>query len=244
MERYNMTLKQYLKLHSRHRLSAKQRMHIIIQMLKSMCESHRLGIAHRDLSSVNFMIDTKNMDDEPQLYLIDFGKAVFYSPIAAKKWWVRSDDANLYLDEVNPSSKQELAVWCKNLPYVMARPDHGYRFYRSIQTLPRANKDHELLPYLIDPAAEDIYSLGNIVWKIFLDIEPWPGVFDTDLKKLRETVGKDANIDKVLDQTMPGPYSKLFLQKFLRAQPQDRNSAVEILFWLERPDIQTALIAE
>ncbi|GAA5796314.1 hypothetical protein HPULCUR_001684 [Helicostylum pulchrum] len=244
MERYNMTLKQYLKLHSRHRLSAKQRMHIIIQMLKSMCESHRLGIAHRDLSSVNFMIDTNNMDDEPHLYLIDFGKAVFYSPAAAKRWWVLSDDANLYLDEVNPSSKEELAIWCKNLPYVMARPDHGYRFYRSIQTLPRANKDHKLLPYLIDPAAEDVYSLGNIVWKICLDIEPWPGIFDTDLKKLRETVGRNDNIDRVLDQTMPGPYSKLFLQKFLRALPQDRKSAAEILLWLEQPDIQTALIAE
>lgn len=244
MERYNMTLKQYLKLHSRHRLSAKQRMHIITQMLKSMSESHRLGIAHRDLSSVNFMIDTKNMDDEPHLYLIDFGKAVFYSPEAAKRWWVLSNDANLYLDEVNPSTKEELSIWCKNLPYVMARPDHGYRFYRSIQTLPRANKDHTLLPYLIDPAAEDIYSLGNIVWKIFLDIEPWPGIFDTDLKKLRETVGRDANIDRVLDRTMPGPYSKLFLQKFLRAQPQDRKSAAEILLWLEQPDVQTALIAE
>ncbi|KAI9338314.1 kinase-like domain-containing protein, partial [Pilaira anomala] len=245
MKRYDKTLKEYLKLHSRHRLSSQQRMHIILQMLKSMRESHQIGIAHRDLSSVNYMIDSKGMDDLPELYLIDFGKAVFYDAEVAKKWWVDSDDGHeLYEDDVKPNSREELAIWCKNLPYCMARPDHGYRFYRSIQTLPRTNRDHELLPYLIDPAAEDIYSLGNIVWKTFLDIEPWPGIFDTDLKLLRETVGKDANIDAILEKSMPGPMSIQFLKMFLRAKAEDRKSADEILRWIESPGVQEELMQE
>lgn len=244
MERYDMTLKQYLRLHAHQRLTSKQRMGIIIQMLKSLQEAHQLGIAHRDLSSVNFMVNANSSNDEPHLYLIDFGKAVFFSPRDAKKWWVDSNDISIYKDEVKPSSREELAIWCKNLPFVMARPDHGYRFYRSIQTLPKNNKDHDLLPYLIDPAAEDIYSLGTMVWKIFLGIEPWPGVFDTDLKKLRETVSRDYYIDQILDRVMPGPMSKAFLQMFLRVQPHHRKSAADILFWIQQQDVQEALLEE
>lgn len=244
MERYDMTLKSYLRAHAHHRLTAKQRMDIITQMLKSLQEAHQLGIAHRDLSSVNYMVNASSSSDKPHLYLIDFGKAVFFSPRDAKKWWVDCNDNSLYKDEVKPSTKEELAVWCKNLPFVMARPDHGYRFYRSIQTLPRSNKDHGLLPYLIDPAAEDIYSLGTMVWKIFLGIEPWPGVFDTDLKRLRDTVSRDYYIDQVLDRAMPGPKSKAFLQMFLRVQPQHRKSAAEILFWIQQDDVHQALLEE
>lgn len=244
MERYDMTLKSYLKSHAHQRLSAKKRMDIILQMLKSLQEAHQLGIAHRDLSSVNFMVNAKTPNDQPRLYLIDFGKAVFFSPRDAKKWWVDCNDNSLYKDEVKPATKEELAIWCKNLPFVMARPDHGYRFYRSIQTLPRNGRDHDLLPYLIDPAAEDIYSLGTMVWKIFLGIEPWPGVFDTDLKSLRETVSRDYYIDQVLDRAMPGPMSKAFLQMFLRVQPQNRKSAAEILFWVQQDDVQKALLEE
>ncbi|KAI7897145.1 kinase-like domain-containing protein [Mucor mucedo] len=244
MERYDMTLKSYLKSHAHQRLTANQRMDIIVQMLKSLQEAHQLGIAHRDLSSVNFMVNAKTPNGQPHLYLIDFGKAVFFSPRDAKKWWVDCNDNSLYKDEVKPATKEELAVWCKNLPFVMARPDHGYRFYRSIQTLPRNNKDHSLLPYLIDPAAEDIYSLGTMVWKIFLGIEPWPGVFDTDLKGLRDTVSRDYYIDQVLDRAMPGPMSKTFLQMFLRVQPQHRKSAAEILLWVQQDDVKAALLEE
>lgn len=239
MDRYEMTLKDYLHQHTHQRLNAEQRMHIVLQMLESINISHQAGIAHRDLSTVNFM-----MNSDASLYLIDYGKAVFLHPRDAKRWWVESDERESYQEDVKADSREELAVWCRNLPYVMAKPDHGYRFYRSIQTLPRTERDRTLLPHLIDPAAEDIYSLGTMIWKIFSGLEPWPGVFDTELKKLRETVKSDFSIDYMLDKSMPGPISKMFMQMFLRVDPQDRLSAEDILHWMKQEDIRDALIEE
>ncbi|KAI7905972.1 uncharacterized protein BX663DRAFT_247279 [Cokeromyces recurvatus] len=252
MEKYDMTLRQYISKNSKPRLTVFQRMDIIIQMLKSIRSAHGMGIAHRDLSTVNFMVNTQSEENKflpdgsigVELFLIDFGKAIFFFQDDAEKWWVNTNEQNIYKDEMKPKTKEELVIWCKNLPYIMARPDHGYRFYRSIQTLPRTQKDHRILPYLIHPAAEDIYSLGTLVWKIFSGMEPWPGVFDTDLKKLRETVCEDYIIDNLLEREMPGPISKKFLQKFLRVRPEDRRSAAEILTWLEQPDVNIALLDE
>ncbi|KAI9478260.1 MAG: hypothetical protein EXX96DRAFT_242270 [Benjaminiella poitrasii] len=252
MEKYDMTLRQYISKHSKLRLSAYQRMDIIMQMLQSIRSAHQMGIAHRDLSTVNFMINTQSESNRVledgstgvDLFLIDFGKATFFFPDDAQKWWVNTNEQNVYKDEMKPKTQEELTIWCKNLPYIMARPDHGYRFYRSIQTLPRTQKDHSILPYLIHPAAEDIYSLGTLVWKIFSGMEPWPGVFDTDLKKLRETVCDDYVIDNLLEREMPGPMSKKFLQHFLRVRPEDRMTAAGILIWLEQPTVNAALLEE
>lgn len=239
MDRYEMTLKDYLHKHTHQRLNAEQRMHIILQMLESVNISHQAGIAHRDLSTVNFM-----MNSDANLYLIDYGKAVFMNARDARRWWVESDNRECYKEDVKADTREELAVWCRNLPYVMAKPDHGYRFYRSIQTLPKSERDRKILPHLIDPAAEDIYSLGTMIWKIFSGLEPWPGVFDTDLKKLRDIVKNDYSIDNMLDRSMPGPMSKMFMQMFLRVQPQDRMSAADILYWVKQDNIKSALIEE
>lgn len=243
MKRYSMTLDTYLQSHSRRRLSPQKRMHLIIQMIQSIQESHQLSIAHRDLSTLNYMIDLKNKDDEPQLYLIDFGKAVFYDPQAAMEWWVATeDDIRLRGLDLRPQTKEELDEWCKKLPECPARSNHGYLRSRSIQTLPRSNKDTELLPYLINPAAEDIYSLGTIIWETIQGMVPWFGI--SDLETLRVTVDTDLNIDDMLEKIMSGPTSIRFLKMFLRVNADDRKSANEILTWIQQPEVQNALIKE
>ncbi|KAI8647445.1 hypothetical protein BD408DRAFT_408567 [Parasitella parasitica] len=251
MPKYDMTLHEYLKQHTHPRLSSLQRMDIIIQMIKSIKAIHEEGIAHRDLSPFNFMVSSSTTDKladgspKVQLYLIDFGKAVFFTPEDAKKWWVNNtNEQALDQTQVNPKTPDELTVWCRNLPYVMTRPDHGYRFYRSIQTLPKTRKDHAILPYLINAPAEDLYSLGVLIWKVFSGKEPWPGVFDVDLKKLRETVCSSYHIDLLIDRILPGPLSTRLLKKLVRFHPEERKSAADILSWIETSTIHDGLLAE
>ncbi|KAI8077296.1 kinase-like domain-containing protein [Gilbertella persicaria] len=251
MDKYDMTLRDYLNAHTYQRLTHYQRLDMIIQMVQSIHTIHQAGIAHRDLSTVNFMVNLPKEDKllpdgsaKIDLYLIDFGKAVLFLPEEAKRWWVNTDEQYMYKDEVKPSSFEELIVWCKNLPYIMARPDHGYRFYRSIQTLPRSQRDHALLPHLILPAAEDMYSLGTLVWRMFSGMEPWPGVFDTDVKKLRESVSTDYHIDKCLEREIPGSMSKQLLKMFLRVDPHQRRTAADVLVWLNQPGVKKALLEE
>lgn len=250
MQRYQKTLKQYAHKHSHHRLTAHQKMDVIRQMLRCIATIHSLGIAHRDLAEVNFMVDETNEklpDDSPRshVYLIDFGKAIFVRPEDLSKWWVdRPRVQGEYEGEVLPESRQELDEWCKELPWVRSKPDHGYRHYRSIQTLPRTRTDNDTLPYLVNPLAEDVYSLGTLVWKTLGDTEPWCGILDTDLRGLREAVMTDHAIDNVLAREVPGPLSRQLLRFFLRTQPQERKSAAAILEWLEQPGIQERLISE
>ncbi|KAI8991701.1 kinase-like domain-containing protein, partial [Mycotypha africana] len=229
---------------------------IIVQLLRALQIVHKEGIAHRDLSTTNFVMDIPGdsstlLDDSPRtkVYLIDFGKAVFTKPKDTQYWWLQQESAynrgfEMYKNEVQPRNKDELAVWCKNLPLTMARPDHGYRLYRSIQTLPKTQRDRKLLPYLIDPIAEDVYSMGALIWKIISGMEPWPGVFDIDLKALRENVSNDESIDRIIHRETPGPTSAQLLKMFLRVNPEDRCSITEILGWLERPAIRKALLCE
>lgn len=248
MHRYEMTLESYLKKHKHQKLPAAQRYNIILQLLEAVQESHQAGIAHRDLSTVNFMINTTTEKDELDLYLIDFGKAIFTDPQVASDWWfssfLRDNKPFTYEDEVIPATKEELTVWCKNLPMVMAKPDHGYPMYRSIQTLPRSNKDKNILPHLIDPFAEDIYSLGAIIWRVFSDMQPWPGVLDSSFKELRDACKSDYHIDKVLYRNIPGKKSKELLQLFLRVDPEDRKSIEYIKRWIRLEENKSTLLQE
>lgn len=251
MERYEMTLKDYLKTNKYRHLSSYQRMDVIIQMLRSIKIIHENGIAHRDLSTVNFMVsvnpDKKPLDDgspKIDLFLIDFGKSIFFRPEEARRWWVCSNEQDVYKDETKPKTIEELTIWCKNLPMVMARPDHGYMFYRSIQTLPKSVKDHHLLKHLVNPYQEDLYSVGTLIWKIFSGKEPWPGVFDTDYKMLRDSVSTDYNIDHIIDREVSGEMSNALLKKFVRADPDQRRSAAEVLDWIVQPHVVEGLISE
>lgn len=97
---------------------------------------HEAGLAHRDLSEVNFMVSRQegkleDGSDKVQVYLIDFGKSVFCRADDVRQWFVdvpRGPDE--YKDDVVPESKDELEEWCNNLPWIKAKPDHGYRMYR------------------------------------------------------------------------------------------------------------------
>ncbi|KAI8378688.1 kinase-like domain-containing protein [Choanephora cucurbitarum] len=251
MERYQKTLKQYTHAHSHHRLTAYQKMDLILQMLESIATLHRAGLAHRDLSEVNFMVnqtDYKLRDGSPKasLYLIDFGKSTFTSPDVYRCWWVEQPrlDIQGYDDEIIPRTKEELDVWCRRLPWVPSKPDHGYKLYRSIQTLPKSRSDTEGLAWLVNPVAEDLYSIGTLIWKTFAETEPWYGIMDSDIKALRDIVSDDYRLQKTLEREVRGHLSRELLLKFLKVSPQQRESAESVLTWLSDEAIQNGLIAE
>jgi len=90
-------------------------------MVAALCSIHGAGLAHRDLSEVNIMVDEdpllKLEDNTPRPWVrvIDFGKSVFVEPEEVKRWSMK--------DHV---SDEELAL----LPLVVLPPDHGYKLYR------------------------------------------------------------------------------------------------------------------
>ncbi|CAO3621638.1 unnamed protein product [Cunninghamella echinulata] len=149
-----------------------------------------------------------------------------------------------YEGEVIPETEEKLQEWCQALPWIQVKPDHGYRHYRSIQTLPRNRTDHEILPWLVDPIAEDMYSIGTIIWKIFSGMEPWHGILDNDLRGLREIVESDRRLTLRLNREVNGDLSKELLLLSLKTQPEDRKSAHDILNWLDQPNIKEGLIEE
>ncbi|KAF7731019.1 Histone acetyltransferase kat2b [Apophysomyces ossiformis] len=250
MERYQTTLKQYAHVHSHHRLTAYQKYNIIYQMLVCMKTIHNAGLAHRDLSEVNMMvnkIDGQLEDGSSKicLYLIDFGKAVFCEAQDVREWFVDVPRASWEYDgDVVPETKEELEEWCKLLPWVKGKPDHGYRMYRSIQTLPKTRSDSQVLPWLIHPQAEDIYSIGVMIWKVFAETEPWRGILDTDLQGLRYVAEDDYRIQRALEREVHGELSRQLLLRCLKTRPQDRCTASEILDWLGQDEIRNGLIGE
>ncbi|CAO3599713.1 unnamed protein product [Absidia cylindrospora] len=260
MERYQHTLKQHIQAHTHQRLTPCQKMDLIRQMLKCVQCIHENGIAHRDLSEANFMVDdsTTRLADGSigaQVRLIDFNKAVFMTSRDVRRWWVgpppSDDDAATYGydntttdDELIPKTQAELDEWCDLLPLMSTYPDHGHRCYRSIQTLPRTQKDRAKLPWYIDPAAEDMYSVAVLIWRVFTDKEPWNGVLEDNLIDLQDMVKKDVAIELQVERGVSGDLSQLFLLKCIRANPGDRLSAKELLAWLDTPLITPGLMDE
>ncbi|CAO3594116.1 unnamed protein product [Absidia cylindrospora] len=250
MERYQTTLKHYTHAHSHHRLTAYQKYDIIYQMVECMKTIHEAGLAHRDLSEVNIMVNTIDgkLEDGTRkvcLYLIDFGKSVFCDARDLREWFVDIPrSAGEYDGDVVPETEEELKSWCDSLPWVKGKPDHGYRMYRSIQTLPKTRSDTQVLPYLIQPQAEDIYSIGVMIWKVFTETEPWRGILDTDLQGLRYVAEDDYRIQRALEHEIHGELSRQLLLKCLRTLPLERDSAADILDWLAQDDIREGLLTE
>lgn len=249
MERYQKTLKQYTHAHSHHRLTAHQKMDLVIQLLECMKTIHDHGLAHRDLSEVNFMVNEteEQLPDgstKAEVYLIDFGKSTFVFPADVRQWWIQLPPGETESSEIVPTTEEELKEWCDQLPWMRAKPDHGYRLYRSIQTMPKSRVDTQELPWLINPLAEDMYSIGTIIWKMFAETEPWYGILETDIKSLRDIVSDDYNIEKALEREVPGKLSKELLLHTLKVTPQERKTADEMLAWIKDPQIKEELINE
>ncbi|KAL0084892.1 hypothetical protein J3Q64DRAFT_1619682, partial [Phycomyces blakesleeanus] len=251
MERYSKTLKQYTHLHSHYRLTAHQKMDLVEQIFESMSTIHRLGIAHRDISEVNFMVsESKNKilkdgSKGADLYMIDFGKAVLTRKEDVVYWWIeRPKIDGEYDGQMQPEDEKALKLWCDKLPWVTAKPDHGYRHNRSIQTLPKTRGDTSVLPWLIHPIAEDMYSISTVVWKIFAETEPWHGILDTDLRGLRDTVKDNYRIERSLEREVAGELSQKLLLHCLKTDPVDRHSADDVIRWMSKPDVREGLIKE
>ncbi|KAF9176227.1 hypothetical protein BGZ50_001364, partial [Haplosporangium sp. Z 11] len=135
-EAYGYTLKQYATNARRHPTPC-QKLYLVRDMISAMYAIHQAGLAHRDLSEVNIMVDEdpkEKLEDhspKPRVKVIDFGKSVFVDPDEVQRWSMQ--------DHV---SKDELDL----LPMVVLPPDHGYKLYRSILTLPKTKHDHSPLP--------------------------------------------------------------------------------------------------
>ncbi|CAG8474294.1 9865_t:CDS:10 [Ambispora gerdemannii] len=233
MKRYEQTLKEYA-FNARRLLTPDQKYKLILDMVNGIKSIHSAGFAHRDLSEVNMMV-TEHSDErlsdgsvKPELVIIDFGKAVFVRVQDVRQW---------VIGEVSDET-------IDLLPRIQTVPDHGYKLYRSIATLPRAKNDSELLPQPIDPLAEDVYSLGILIWRIFSGQAPWSGILDTDLKELRSIVSDSTKILFHIDRSVPGNMSRQLLLRCITVDPQSRNTSEELHDFLTRKDVKEQLLAE
>ncbi|KAF9108393.1 hypothetical protein BGX29_000646 [Mortierella sp. GBA35] len=233
MTKYVYTLKQYATNARRHPTPC-QKLCLIREMVSAMCAIHRAGLAHRDLSEVNIMVDEdprEVLDDQsprPHIKVIDFGKSVFVNAGEVQRWSMR--------DNV---SKEELAL----LPLVVLPPDHGYKLYRSILTLPKTKHDHAPLPP-VDPRSEDVYSLGVLIWRTFSGKSPWNGAIEDDLKTIRYLVSSDSQIKFQLEREVAGPVSRELLLKCLTAQAETRSTSQQLKDWLNQPEVANELLQE
>ncbi|SAL97115.1 hypothetical protein [Absidia glauca] len=257
MQRYRQTLKQYTHSSTHHHLSAAQKMDLIRQIIGCLQCVHRQGIAHRDISDVNFMVEEQDSDADDktlladgspkvQVYLIDFGRATLVDPDDVTRWWMGPSRQDEDDNECVPETTEALDAWCANLPLVSTKPDLAYWCYRSIQTLPPRISERDMpLPWLVDPVAEDMYSVGVLIWKVFTGAEPWHGLlYDHNLPGLRDMVSSDKYIEIHVKRDVVGDLSRQLLFSCLRSQPEDRLSANDLLAWLERPEIYHGLLDE
>ncbi|KAG0331920.1 hypothetical protein BG000_010489 [Podila horticola] len=233
MTKYEYTLKAYATNARRHP-SPCQKLCLIQDMVAAMAEIHSAGLAHRDLSEVNIMVDedpSQLLEDQsprPLVRVIDFGKSVFVGAEEVQQWSMKEN-----------IDKDELDL----LPLVVLPPDHGYKLYRSILTLPKTKHDHSPLPP-VDPRSEDVYSLGVLIWRTFSGKSPWNGAIEDDLKTIRYLVASDAQIKFQLEKEVQGEYSRALLLKCLTADPNTRWSCQQLQGWLEQPEVGIELLRE
>ncbi|KAF9941052.1 hypothetical protein BGZ65_005387, partial [Modicella reniformis] len=233
MTKYPYTLKQYATNARRHP-SPCQKLCLIKDMVSAMCAIHKAGLAHRDLSEVNIMVDEdannllEDQSPRPHVKVIDFGKSVFVESEEVQCWSMQ--------DEI---SEDELSL----LPMVVLPPDHGYKLYRSILTLPRTKYDHAPLPP-VDPRSEDVYSLGVLIWRTFSGKSPWNGAIEDDLKTIRYLVSSDVQIRFHLEREIVGPSSRELLLHCLTARAETRWTTQQLKDWLERPEVSAELLKE
>lgn len=92
--------------------------------------------------------------------------------------------------------------------------------------------------------AEDMYSIGVMIWKLFSDSEPWRGILDTDLQGLRYAAEDDYRIERALEREVEGRVSRELLLKVIRVHPKDRVTASDLRAWFEKEDIRQKLLNE
>ncbi|KAF9436351.1 hypothetical protein BGZ76_004211 [Entomortierella beljakovae] len=233
MTKYAYTLKAYATSARRHP-SPRQKLSLIRDMVSAISAIHEAGLAHRDLSEVNIMVDEdpvlllEDKSPKPYIRVIDFGKSVFVEPDEVRRWSV-----------IEPVPEEAIKI----LPLVVLPPDHGYKLYRSILTLPRSKYDHAPLPP-VDPRLEDVYSLGVLIWRTFSGKSPWNGAIEDDLKTIRYLVRSDTQIKFQLEREVKGPRSKELLLKCLTASAETRSTSHQLKAWLEQPEILVDLLNE
>ncbi|KAF9928822.1 hypothetical protein BGZ67_006748 [Mortierella alpina] len=233
MTKYEHTLKDFATNARRHP-SPCQKLSLVRDMVAAVSVIHSAGLAHRDLSEVNIMVDedpVQRLHDStprPRVRIIDFGKSLFVEREEVKRWSMKEH-----------VPEEELAL----LPLVIVPPDHGYKLYRSILTLPRSKSDHAPLPP-VDPRSEDVYSLGVLIWRTFSGKSPWNGAIEDDLKRLRYLVSSDEQIQFQLEREVTGKMSRALLLKCLTAEADTRWTAQQLNSWLEQPEVLQELQKE
>ncbi|GAN09520.1 hypothetical protein MAM1_0272c09050 [Mucor ambiguus] len=248
MQRFEMTLKEYIQ----HRIiTAEQKLDMVLQMIESVLILHEIGIAHCDLSSWNFMVNRthetlKDGSEKVDVWLTQFNSAVFIHASDYREWWVQcpSKINADYMAQVVPKDEHALDMWCKALPWIQSKPVHRNFWYCPIETLPKHASDHDILPHPVNPIAQDLYTLGMIIWEIISDGTPWKSLEKNDLHALRQVIQQDESLERVLRHEMPGSVSIELLLKLLQVQTDKRCSAKALLSWISAPSIETALMNE
>ncbi|KAG0039635.1 hypothetical protein BGZ82_007363 [Podila clonocystis] len=233
MTKYAYTLKAFAT-NARKPLTACQKLSLVLDIVEAVALIHGAGLAHRDLSEVNIMVSEDPVDrladdsPRPWIRVIDFGKSVFVRPDDVKRWSIQEQ-----------VSDEELAL----LPLVVLPPDHGYKLYRSILTLPRSKGDHNPLPP-VDPRLEDVYSLGILIWRIFSGKSPWNGAIEDDLKTIRYLVSSDSQIKFQIEREVLGKISRELLLKCLTSESETRSTAEEVKDFLAQEGVAAELLKE
>ncbi|KAK9727673.1 hypothetical protein K7432_001610 [Basidiobolus ranarum] len=232
MNRYQKTLKQYL--HIRYNISPQQKYKLMRDLIAAVKVLHDLGIAHRNLSEENIMVNEiegiflKDGTLRPKVFLIDYGKARFTRREDIQRW---------YLYPLAPEEE-------KLLPRITSTPDHGYKRYRSIKTLPRSKNDIATLSHDINPFAEDIYSLGVLLWRIFTQQCPLACVFEDDILGLRQIVSDEHRLRTEICKAIPGSKCRELLFGCLAVNDVDRWSVDELSKWIWNQQNRKQLIYE
>ncbi|ORX91930.1 hypothetical protein K493DRAFT_226896 [Basidiobolus meristosporus CBS 931.73] len=232
MSRCQQTLRQYL--HGRCSISAAQKYKLMRDLIVAVKELHDQGISHRNLSEGNVMINEVEGDilqdgqPRPKVVLIDFRKAQF----------TRKEDIQQWRVSLLDSEEENL------LPKTSTLPDHESKRYRSVVTLPRSKYHTDLLPLIIDPLAEDVFSLGVLLWQIATQRNPWTGIFEDDIMGLRQIVGDERRLRIEICRTVPGNRCRELLFGCLGVRAEDRWNLQQLSGWIWNPDNRKQLIWE
>ncbi|CEP09434.1 hypothetical protein [Parasitella parasitica] len=248
MQRFEKTLKDYIYQNT---LTPYQQFDIVTQLLEATLIMHEIGLAHRHLSTVNFMVSETDevLQDKSKkfdLSVINFRSSVLTEPSCYRDWWVGCPEVVNpdYDDQVMPRSLQELDIWCRHLPAIRSKPaGRDYR-YHPLETLPQHASDEKVLPHLVNPITEDLYTLGMIIWEVMLIMKPLVSINADNLDTLRKSIREKTTLLNIILDEITHTTMKNLLLKLLNPSAEGRETAKSVFSWISSPFVDLCLISE
>ncbi|KAI8637814.1 hypothetical protein BD408DRAFT_353022 [Parasitella parasitica] len=248
LQRFEKTLKEHIYQST---LTPHQQFDIVMQLLEATLIMHEIGLAHRNLSMVNFMVSQteqvlRDGSKKFELWVINFRNLVFTEPSCYRDWWVACPDTVNpdYDSQVMPRSLRELDTWCKHLPAIRSKPARSEYRYRPLETLPQHPCDDQVLPHLVNPVAEDLYTLGMVIWEVMLVMKPLISINTDNLETLRKTIQQETTLLNTMLDEINHTTMKNLLIKLLSPSAERRDTARSVISWLSTPFVDLCLISE